>query len=272
MHPVIFQIGSLVIPAYGALAATGVLVALALLLRTGPIAGVNPDQLWNLCILALLAALIGSRVLLIALNWGVVRAHPAWLLSLAMIHHPLVAGAGVLFAGAAAFLYALGRHVPIGNAADALASPVAAGIALEQIGSLMAGSGYGTPTDARWAVVYTHPLAARWSGAPLLVPVHPVQAYAALSFLLIAAALLLALPCRRQEGDIAGLCLMASGAAVYFTELWRDREGRGEIFGGAVDGPQIAAIGLVVAGALILRQRKDPRVDGAAGDQEAAHE
>ena len=272
MHPILFHIGSLVIPAYGAMAATGVLVALALLLRTGPVAGVDPNQLWNLSIVALLAALTGSRVFLILLNWSVVRAHPAWLLSLAMIHHPLVAGAGALFAVAAALVYAFGRGVPIRRAADALAAPVAFGIALEQIGSLMAGSGYGTPTGARWGIVYTHPLAARWSGAPLLVPVHPVQAYAALSFFFIGTALLFRLPRRDQPGDIAGLCLMASGAAVYFTEFWRDRQGRGAIFGGALDGPQILAVALVLAGALILRQRKSHRADAPAGNQEAAHE
>ncbi len=35
----------------------------------------------------------------------------------------------------------------------------------------------------RWAVIYTSPLAARWSGTPLGIPLHPVQGYAALAFL-----------------------------------------------------------------------------------------
>ena len=36
---------------------------------------------------------------------------------------------------------------------------------------------------ARWAVTYTSPLAARLSGTPLGIPLHPVQAYAGLAFL-----------------------------------------------------------------------------------------
>jgi hypothetical protein len=38
----------------------------------------------------------------------------------------------------------------------------------------------------RWAVVYNHPLAHRWSGTPLGIPLHPVQAYAALAYATLA--------------------------------------------------------------------------------------
>jgi hypothetical protein len=40
------------------------------------------------------------------------------------------------------------------------------------------------------------------------------------------------------------------------TEFWRDPEGRGVVLGGALDGPQVAAIVMVLAGALVLRERK----------------
>ena len=102
MHPVLFHLGPVVVPSYGVLAALGVLLALMLLLRTARMVGLNPNQLWNLCIVALFAALAGSRVLLVVLNWTVVRSHPAWLLGLAMVHHPLLAGIGAVFALAAA--------------------------------------------------------------------------------------------------------------------------------------------------------------------------
>ena len=134
---------------------------------------------------------------------------------------------GAVFAAAAALFYARWQRMPLRNTADALAAPLALGLAFEQFGALLAGSGYGTETTVRWAIIYTNPLAARWSGAPLGVPVHPVQAYAALAFLTISISLLVWLPCRRQQGDIAGIWLIATGAAVYFTEFWRDPEGRG---------------------------------------------
>jgi phosphatidylglycerol:prolipoprotein diacylglycerol transferase len=130
------------------------------------------------------------------------------------------------------------------------------GLACEQVGALLAGSGYGTETTIPWAVTYQSPAAALWSGTPLGVPLHPVQAYAALAYLTLATLLLVWLPGRRREGDIAGVCLMGMGAAIYLTELWRDPEGRGELLNGAVDGPQIAAVAMVIVGAWILLERK----------------
>lgn len=257
------------------LAAIGVLSALGLLPRTARLAGVDPNQLWNLSILALCAALAGSRVLLVALNWTMLRTHPAWLLSLAMIHHPLLAGTGVVCALAVALPYARAHRLPPGSTADALAAPICLGLAFEQTGAMLAGSGYGNETSVPWGIVYTHPLAARWSGAPLFVPVHPVQIYAALAFFAIAAGLYFSMPHRRQKGDIAGIGLTAVGAAIYFTEFWRDPEGRGSIFDGAIDMPQIVAVVLVLAGAFVLRKRKTARkhfAEQPATEVELQHE
>ena len=258
MFPVLFHIGPLIVPAYGVLTAFGILLGLAVLLRTSAAVGLNPNQLWNLSIVALFAALAGSRALLVALNWTVVRSHPAWLLDLAMVHHPLLACVGALFAAAAAQVYAHRLRLPLPSAADALAPPLLFALSAEQIGALLAGSGYGTETGVRWAVIYTDPFAARWSGTPLFVPLHPVQGYAALALLLIAGALLFAMPHCRRPGDVTGIAAMAAGAAVFFTEFWRAPEGRGSLLGGALDAPQIFAVALVLAGAWALREGPAP--------------
>lgn len=252
MHPVLFHIGPIVVPSYGVMAAVGVLLALALLLRTARIVELNPNPLWNLCIVALFAAIVGSRLVLLMLNWSLVRVHPAWLLGLAMVHHPLVAAIGVVFGLAAAVPYARAHHLRWRPTADALAAPIALALACEQLGALLAGAGYGTETDVRWAVVYTSPFAMRWSGTPLFDPVHPVQAYTACLFLAIAVALVWWMPHRRHTGDVAGAALLAFGASVYLTEFFRDPEGRGLLFGGAIDSPQLAALGLVFLGGFVL--------------------
>jgi phosphatidylglycerol:prolipoprotein diacylglycerol transferase len=259
VYPVLFHLGSILIPAYGAVAALGVLLALWMAQRTARIAGLDGRKVWNLCVVALFAALAGSRLLLVALNWSELRVHPMWLLGLAMIHHPLLAGFGGLVAVAAAVLYGRGQGLPLWSTADALAAPVALGLAFEQAGSLLAGSGYGieagTGIAARWAVTYNHPLAALWSGAPLGVALHPVQAYAALAFLTLSIFLFVWLLYRWQPGDAAGLFLLGAGVAVFVTEFWRDPEGRGALPGGALDGPQMAAVALVVVGGLVLLER-----------------
>ena len=68
MHPVLFHIGAILIPSYGAMAALGVLLALFLAQRTARIAGVNATEVWNLCVVALFAALVGQRLLLLSVE------------------------------------------------------------------------------------------------------------------------------------------------------------------------------------------------------------
>jgi phosphatidylglycerol:prolipoprotein diacylglycerol transferase len=246
----------LLVPSYGALSALGVLLALFLAQRTARIAGLNPAQVWTLCVVGLFAALAGQRLLLVAVNWSDLWRHPGWMLAIAMIHHPLLAAAGALAGAGSAAAYARWRQMPLAATADALAAPLALGLAFEQLGALMAGSGYGTETAVRWAITYTNPLVARWSGTPLGIPLHPVQAYAALAFLTLSLLLLLGLPARRRPGDMAGLWLLGTGVVIYVTELVRDTEGRGTMLHGALDGPQAAAILFVLAGGFVLLERK----------------
>ncbi len=258
VHPVLFRLGSILVPSYGAIAAFGVLLALALAQRTARVAHVDAAKMWNLCVLSLFVALAAARLLLVCANFTALRLHPAWLLGLAMVHHPLLAGTGALAGFGCALWYARRTKLPLPATADALAPPLVLGLAFEQLGALASGSGYGTEAGpgVRWAVTYTSPLAAIWSGAPLGVRLHPVQVYAALAFLTLAILLFVWLPFARRPGDVAGLSLLGAGTTIYLTELWRDPAGRGSIFQGALDGPQIAAVLLVLLGALALRERK----------------
>jgi phosphatidylglycerol:prolipoprotein diacylglycerol transferase len=266
VHPVLFHIGAVLIPSYGAVTALGVLLALGLALRTARMAGVEAGRVWNLCILSLFAALAAARLLLVIVNWSALRLHPAWLLELAMVHHPLLAVTGALAGAGCALWYARHSKLPLEATADALFPPLALGLAFEQMGALASGTGYGVEAGSglHWAVTYTDPLAAIWSGAPLGVPLHPVQAYAALAFLALALLLLVWLPAERRKGDVAGLGLMGAGTAIYTTELWHDPEGRGSVLHGALDGPQIAAVLLVIAGAVVLRERASSSAVGGS--------
>lgn len=246
--------------------AAGVLLALFLAQRTARIVSVDAVEVWNLSVLSLFAALAGERLLLVAVNWSVLKLHPSWLLGLAMVHHPLLAAMGALSGGVCAAWYVRRKKLEAWAVADVLAAPLALGLAFEQLGALLAGSGYGTDAAGTlpWAVTYTSTFAANWSGTPLGTPLHPVQGYAALAFLTLSIFLLVCLPVRRQAGDVAGLCLMGIGVAVYFTERWRDPEGRGLVLNGALDGPQVAAIVLLLAGAILLRDRRNPAKQDAA--------
>ena len=273
VHPVLFHIGSLLIPTYGAVTALGVLAALGLLQSTAHIAGVDAGKIWNLSILSLFAALVAARLLLVAANWSALRLNPAWLLALAMIHHPMLAGAGTAAGVVCALVYARRNKLPLRATADALTPALMLGLAFEQLGSLAAGAGFGRNAGPGlpWAVTYTNPLAMIWSGTPLGVPLHPVQVYAALAFLTLSLLLLVWLPAERRKGDVAGMGLMGLGLTIYITELWRNPEGRGAFLHGALTGAQIAAIVFVIAGALLLRENKNERRDAHRGEPIPEH-
>jgi hypothetical protein len=66
------------------------------------------------------------------------------------------------------------------------------------------------------------------------------------------------------------MALMGLGVVVFLTELWRDPEGRGEILHGALDGPQLAAIVMVLAGGVVLWQRNGRAKDRGPLQQDEA--
>jgi phosphatidylglycerol:prolipoprotein diacylglycerol transferase len=256
VHPVLFQIGSLLVPSYGACAAVGVLLALWLAQFAARRTGLDPRHAWNMLVLAVFAALTISRLLLIVMNLSDLRRHPTWLLAIAMVHHPLLAAVGILGGGVAVLIYTRWARLPLFSVADCLAAPVALGIAAEQLGALLAGSDFGRESASisqLGAVTYSNELAARWSGTPVGVALYPVQAYAAIGALLLAAIAFgwLLLP-RRRAGDAAGVWLIGTGVLLFVTEIFRDWEGRGVVLGGLVDTPQLVGLGLVALGGVVL--------------------
>ena len=258
MHPVLFQIGSLLVPSYGACAALGVLLALGLAQLTAKRTGLDSRHAWNMLVLAVFAALAASRLLLVAINLSDLRLHPQWLLAIAMVHHPLLSAVGIVSGIIAILLYVRWAKLPLRTVADCLAAPIFLAAAAEQLGALLAGSDYGRETNAAWAVTYSSPLATRWSGTPLGTPLYPVQAYSAMGALLLAAVVYGWMFMRRRDGDVAGVALVGAGVLLFVTEIFRDWEGRGILLGGLVDIPQLVGLGLVLLGGLMLldwRQR-----------------
>ena len=73
-----------------------------------------------------------QRLLLVAINWSDLRLHPSWMLTLAMIHHPLLAAAGAVAGLLAGSRVCAMQNMPLALTADALAAPVALGLAFEQ--------------------------------------------------------------------------------------------------------------------------------------------
>jgi phosphatidylglycerol:prolipoprotein diacylglycerol transferase len=261
MHPVLFQIGSLVIPSYGACTAIGVLLALGLAQATARRSGLDPRHAWNLLVLAVFAALAVSRLVLIAMNLGDLRRHPRWLLAVSMVHHPLLAAAGIVAALVAVIVYVRWAGLPMATVADCLAAPISLVMAAEQVGALLAGSDFGresTSNSSFAALTYSSELAGRWSGTPLGIRLYPVQAYAAAGALLLTGIVYGWLFLPRRRGDVAGVWLVGAGVLLFVAEIFRDWDGRGVLLMGLVDLPQLVGLGMVVLGGVVLWEWRRP--------------
>jgi phosphatidylglycerol:prolipoprotein diacylglycerol transferase len=102
---------------------------------------------------------------------------------------------GGLVGGAiAAWVFLRFRRLSVAKYGDVLVTALALGYAIGRIGCFLNGCDYGVTTGLPWAVqypagseAYSNHLARGWIplGAPLSLPVHPVQLYAAVGGLVI---------------------------------------------------------------------------------------
>ena len=146
-------------------------------------------------------------------------------------------------------LYARLRKMPLLGVLDLCAAPVALGHAIGRLGCFVAGCCYGKPTSLPWGVTFTSPIAARISGTPLDVSLHPTQLYEAaaefLNFLLLVwLGTKPALLRPTRSARISCSTDVERGAI----EFLRGDPGRTLMFHDTVSLMQIVSVGLVLTG------------------------
>jgi phosphatidylglycerol:prolipoprotein diacylglycerol transferase len=117
----------------------------------------------------------------------------------------------VVLAAIAVVLYLLRTRVPLLRAIDASAPAIMMAAAILDIGNFAAGSHYGAPATVPWGVTYTSRFAARTTGVPLGIPVHPVQLYAAVGHFVLAAVVVMMLRHESRPAQGLGTALFAEG-------------------------------------------------------------
>lgn len=175
MHPILFRVGAWPVYSYGVLLALAYLAGLQLAVVRARRAGLDAARVMDLGIYLIIAALVGAKLMLIAVDFEYFRSQPRELLS-------LVRAGGVFYGGLlAAFFVALWLirryQLPLWTTGDLIAPGIALGHIVGRLGCLLAGCCYGRPTDVPWAITFTDPVAAANVGTPLDVPLHPTQLY-----------------------------------------------------------------------------------------------
>lgn len=229
----------------------GVLIGLWISVRNSERLGYDGEKSWNLGILVVLCGIVGAKILYIVNEWSYYSAHTREIFSVETLQAGGVFSGGLLAAFAAAAWYVWKNHMPPLGTCDAFAPGLALGHAIGRLGCFAAGCCYGKPTHHWWGVTFTNPIANQITGTPLNIPLEPTQLFEFAVELANFFLLMWLLRRRKFDGQIMGAFLFIYGVARFFLEYLRDDPGRGSVFGGAMSGTQLIAIGLVLAGSII---------------------
>ena len=168
-------------------------------------------------------------------------------------------------------LYARAQKMPLLPVLDLVAAPVALGHAIGRIGCFAAGCCYGKPTHLAWGVTFRDPYAARLSGTPLDVPLHPTQLYESAAEFLNFALLVWLGAKKRFPGQIVGAYFVLYGLERGAIEFLRDDPGRTLLFHDKISLMQIVSVALVFAGTFLwLRAPRSKGVASKSPDQQTA--
>ena len=255
MFPRLFQLHGFSVPSYGFLVSLGVIAGLLVVFKVARWEKLNPDQMWNLGALVLLAGLLGGKIMMVVYDWGYYAAHPREIFSLSVLQSGGVFSGGLTAAIVVAFWYVRKHHIPFLRTCDTFAPGVAIAHAFGRVGCFAAGCCYGKPTSEPWGVIFTNPLAQQWVGTPLGVRLHPTELYEMIVEVFNFLVLFWLVRRKKFEGQVIGLYLILYGVARYFLEFFRGDPGRGSVFGGFMSGTQLLAVLMVVAGGILWALR-----------------
>ncbi len=242
------------------------LLGLFVILHLAKKQGIDPDEMWNLCGLVILAGIIGSKALYILTDWGYYSEHPREIFSLGTLQAGGVFSGGLVLALLAAVWYLRKHKIRFLTAADLIAPGLALGHAVGRLGCFSAGCCYGRPTNEPWGVIFTNPLANEITGTPLGVRLHPTQLYEMVAELINFGVLYWIATRKKFEGQVIGLYMIVYGIERYVIEFFRGDPGRGDVWG-LMSGTQLISIGLVIVGGIIWMVRLPVRAPAKA----AAH-
>ncbi len=210
MYPIILSVGGLTIYAYGFMINLGFIVAAILLYREAKNRDFNPLFALEALLVSVIAGIIGTRALYIALNWDLYSSQPVSFIITDF--GGLTFYGGFFFGWLALFLWSVWRKVNFLYIADMFAPYLILGYAFGRIGCFLNGCCFGRVSDLPWALPAS-------AADPLLR--HPVQLYAAFGALAIFFILKMLQPGKPFAGFILIALFTLYGALRFSTEFFR---------------------------------------------------
>jgi phosphatidylglycerol:prolipoprotein diacylglycerol transferase len=262
MYPRLFTFGPVTVYTYGVLMALAFVAGLRLAIARARGHGIDAARVLDLGVFVIVAAVVGAKLMLLAVDFRSVASDPMQLFSVARSGG--VFYGGLIAAVAVGFWYMRRHQLPTWPTFDAFAPGIALGHAIGRLGCFAAGCCWGKPTNLPWGVTFTNPLAALLVGTPLGVRLHPTQIYEMLVELANFFLLTWLLRRKKFNGQVIGAYMFVYGFARFFLEFLRDDPDRGSVFGGFMSGTQLLAIGLVIFGGVLWMRGGRPEIAAPA--------
>ncbi len=252
MYPILFIIGKYSVCSYSFFIAIGLISGILLARKEAERTGADPGKIMDLCFYLLIAAIVGSRLFYIAANPGIFFQDPLEIIRIQ--NGGLVFYGGFIAALVAGLIYMKGAEMPLWKTADIIAPSIAVGQFLGMIGCFFAGCCYGRTCDFPWAVTFTNPE----SLAPTGIPLHPVQLYFSLNYLIIYGVLLFVRKYKKFDGQLLWTYVLLYGITLAIIETFR-----GDIQGCTISGAlsvsqTIGAALAMIAAVMIMLLRRSP--------------
>lgn len=258
MLPELFRIGPVTIYSYGALIGLGILGGVFMAYRQAPREGIKPEVTLDFGLAVVVAGLISSRLVYVALNWADYAGRPTAIIGIGdgqlqglSVHGALLGG--VVVGGYLAARWRLGFW-PM---ADLAARPVALGMGVGRLGCVLAGCCYGQLSGGSWGVTTPFAPGVR----------HPSQVYEAALLLVLVGFLTWYMARPRLRGRLFALFVAGSGVARFLGEIYRESERI--LLGFSL--AQLVSVGLLVTGVIMwYGLSHGPLVNPPASDDAAA--
>jgi len=246
MHPILIDLGFFQIPTYGLLLATGVILGLWRARVRAAAGNLDPDRIVDLGLWLVIWALLGSKLLLIIVEWRRYFHHPGEIIGVLRAGGVYLGG---FIAGIIAAVILLKKYrLPLLETFDVLSPSVSLGQAVGRLGCLAAGCCWGGRCDLPWAITYHDIRAAENTGVPLGTSVHPFPVYAAIGNFFLYLVLAGLYRAGLRPGRVFGAYLVFYGILRFMLEFLRGDEGRGFVLNGLLSTSQAICLIMIICG------------------------
>jgi len=211
MRPILFHIGSFPVRSYGIMILVGFFAGIWLIRKRAARYGLDPQKVTDPCFYALIAGIIGARVVYMLQEYGYYAKHLNEVFSLNFAG--LTSFGGFLFGAIAVIWWAAKNRVRVATLLDLVAPGFMLAHVFGRVGCYLNGCCYGGVCDA------SLPWATKFIDAPGLH--HPAQIYDSLMNLAGIGLIVWYERSRLKPGQITGTFLFLHGLSRFIYEFWR---------------------------------------------------